>query len=253
MVHGSICESQVVPVSTDIRCGVKSCMMAAFVWLQHKAHFAFSNNLHPNCTVRWSHRLHRKTMERTFKECRKWNWSDNRMRLDEGGGSGESPSSSFDTVDEDETPRATCSWPSGHEFKNRRQFIHVSVFFRAQKLPLLSFTLMNIFISPVYLRLRPTENQPCLPDEKKTYASKTCVWEVVFVLLSLAHWWKETRVGQKCSLLICLLTGKWEGTQSYLYFPKWSAAFVDVRHTDVSWQMEKENELNQKKPFWHFP
>lgn len=57
----------------------------------------------------------------------------------------------------------------------------------------------------------------------------------------------QTRVGQNCSLLICLLTGKWEGTQSYLYFPKWSAAFVDVQHTNVSWQMEKENELNQKK------
>lgn len=46
--------------------------------------------------------------------------------------------------------------------------------FRAQKLPLLSFTLMNIFISPVYLRIRPTENQPCLPNEKKTI----CFWNL---------------------------------------------------------------------------
>lgn len=63
----------------------------------------------------------------------------------------------------------------------------------------------------------------------------------------------QTRVGQNCSLLICLLTGKWEGTQSYLYFPKWSAAFVDVQHTNVSWQMEKENELNQKKTLLTLP
>lgn len=33
---------------------------------------------------------------------------------------------------------------------------------------------MNIFISSVYLRSRPTENQPCLPNEKKKKKNNTC-------------------------------------------------------------------------------
>lgn len=36
---------------------------------------------------------------------------------------------------QDKTLRAAFLWPSGHEFENQRQFIDVSVFFRARKLP----------------------------------------------------------------------------------------------------------------------
>lgn len=65
-------------------------------------------------------------------------------------GSGESPSSFFDTIDEDKTLSAAFLWLSGHEFENQRQFIDVSVFFEHKSF-LFSALLWWIFSSAQFI------------------------------------------------------------------------------------------------------
>lgn len=74
-------------------------------------------------------------------------------------------------------------------------------------------------------------------------------WSLVGTLVTAAG-----RHTSATALFACCLEN-WGGTRSYLYFPKWSTAFVDVQHTNVSWQLEEQYELKwtEKTPADIFP
>lgn len=89
----------------------------------------FKNNHRLIRRMRWSHRVCSSetwgTIERACEECRKWNWSDIRMKVrwrKEASGGGE-PAHSFFFWDTDDNMELSTAglWHSSHGFKNQKQ------------------------------------------------------------------------------------------------------------------------------------